>query len=116
VLSDLGYLLQISGLKMGLVRAVYVSRRKTNLRQQLLRRLSREKMVFCQTYKLGRALEVVTTRLVFDDTVLNLRNMNKNNLYELMWTLVFCNSVTPQSRKKLKGIVTDEYPTFKYDE
>lgn len=112
IIGSLVYTMQLMMLKNALTKTIYISRRENSAKGQLMRMFSEKKLVFCQTYKLGNLLEKIKSNIVFDVDTLDIESMSRPQLYELMWTLVFCQSVTIASRKSLNLILPLDFPVY----
>jgi hypothetical protein len=112
ILGELTYLLQTILFRNNLIMNIYISNKKQKMRELLINSIGDKKIIFCRSYKFGTFLKNFSSDLVFDDTGVNLKLMNKDDLRSLMWALVFCKSITKESRAVLKGFIPQDYPIY----
>lgn len=70
-------------------------------------------IIYCQSYKFARGLYVFHKKELILDTpqVSKVENMQKEELYDLMWSLVFTKFVTEKTKLSLKNFLPSDYPT-----
>jgi hypothetical protein len=115
IVGDLCYLVQRYVINHNLSKKIYIARGKSLVRSQIVMDLKKNDVVFCQTYKLGSLLEGIKSDIVFDIDDLYLKKMSRSDLYDLMWTLVFCDSVTIACRKSLNNFLPLDFPTHELE-
>jgi hypothetical protein len=110
------YPLQQKLLAFGLLNVFWVSAKRSKSRQNLLRGISQSfSTIYCRSLEFARDLNIFKEdQLILDiPTLKNTRKMGKEELYNLMWSLVFCKFVTKRTKRLLKSYLPDNYPVIK---
>lgn len=113
ILGEILYSLQFYLLERGLLRTIYISNKKQKLRDKIIKKFDKDIIVVCRSHRFGRLLKDLSAYLVFDETGVKTKSMKKSELYDLMWTLVFCEQITPRAKKSLNTFCPSDYPEFK---
>jgi len=110
------YLLQIQLLNLGLLRIFFASNKKNKIRKTLFKALSRKfQITYCRSTKFSRNLDIFEKGKLALDTpdIQRPKKMNKLKLYDLMWSLIFCDFVTEKTKRSIKEFLPDNYPTVR---
>jgi hypothetical protein len=113
LLDSIFYPLQLKLLDLGLISVFWASAQKSKSRESLFGSISQNfDAVYCRSLEFGGGLKIFKEgQLVLDiSTLKNTRKMGKEELYNLMWSLVFCKFVTKRTKRLLKGFLPDNYP------
>lgn len=114
VLGNLLYRMQLLMVKAGLSTQYWISRKDVPLRGQLLTEIEKRAVImFCSAWQLGRQLENLHGKYVFDYTGPHPKHLSLTELYNLEWALILAQSVTSQSIKKLGNLLPQSYPFWR---
>ena len=99
-------------LNLGILKVFLASGKQNNYRKILFKIMSQKFIkIYCRSFKFERDLQNFRNKeLILDTRVLKLSNLGEAELYNLMWSLVFCNSVTRQTKDYLKTFLPINYP------
>ena len=114
LIGDLFYIIQHYLFETGLNNHIFLSRKKSRIRDKLIRHVSNESAsIVCRSIELGKMLEEINTAKIFDVSVKNYGKFNTEQLYFLMWSLVFSDSVTEKTKKSLGNFIPANFPVKK---
>jgi len=112
-LGSVLYLLQMYLIKKDLITRIYMSRKKQKLQEKNIRMIKNSKIVFVQSSKFGLMLKNFNGHLVFDVPAIDVQPLTKQELYDLMWTGVFCRTITKRSKIAFKTFVPADFEEYK---
>lgn len=118
IINNLGYLFQIVMLMKNLSNVYFASNRQCMYRDILFSHISRKySRIFCRSLKFGRTLRIFSeTTVIINIHRVNLKQLNKHELYTAMWSLVFSKYVTHRSKSALNEILPPDFPTINASE
>jgi len=102
------YFFQIQLLRFGIFNFYIASNKKAKERILLFKEISKKyKLIFCKSTHFARNLQIFRTNDLILDTpkIENVSKMTTGKLYDLMWSLVFCNYVTAGTKKVLSNFL-----------
>ena len=92
-------------MKNGLLNHVYASARKTSNQDLFFKTLSESsKQTVCKSYAFGYLISEVKNKIMLDIKP-DINALSTKNLYDLMWTVVFAQELTPLSKKYLQELL-----------
>lgn len=106
------YWLQIRAVKMLRFRHIFASNRNSIARDSLFRILPNMfHTIYCPTFKFGRTLhQFQKANIIFSGTSIRVNTYTRQELHNLMWTLVYCRAVTLSAEYTLHDFLPDDYP------
>jgi glycosyltransferase involved in cell wall biosynthesis len=107
------YIAQITCLKNNIINNIFVSLKSSSLRDELLSLLNSNSILVVKSSKLSPILKNIYSHKILDDTSLKLTNQNIEYLYDIMWTLVYCDAVTSRTKHVIEKMLPSNYPTAK---
>lgn len=113
ILGDFFYLIQIQFLNVGILTIFTASDKKSKNRNILFKKISKKfNKIYCRSTKFARNLQSFKDKeLVLDKPNLKkIGAMDRKELYDLMWSLVFCKSVTQKTKGALRNFLPINYP------
>ena len=110
-IGSLLYLLQIIFLRVGFCSLVVICHRDNQWQKKLLSFIPKNAILYCRSATLGRTLVNFQREIVFDDPSIKASAMTTAELYALMWTLLYCASMTRSAKETLSDFVYDDFPT-----
>lgn len=112
IVSDLLYILQIKLLENDLSNTIVISLKNSILRNKLLNLLKNSTIIVVKTPKLYNLLKNFHSYKIFDCPPLKLSDKTIDYLYQVMWTLVYCDAVTKNTKRLLNSLIPNNYPTI----
>jgi len=112
-IGNIAYSLQIKLIDFGLLNVFLASPKKSFQREFLFKKISQKfEFIHCRSYKFGRELKNLSgSNLILDiPSVKEPQEMNKEELYLLMWSLVFCKFVERKTKETLKSFLPYGFP------
>ena len=105
------YRIQITLLNFNLIKIFFASNKDSKSRRILFRKMSQKfNKIYCKSFKFARDLHFFKNKeLILDLYVEKLRKMDKEELYNLMWSLVFCKFVTQKTKSSLRNFLPKNY-------
>lgn len=114
LLGNLFYRAQSLLLQKGFINNIIFSRKNSQLQNKLVEKIPRlSTFVVFTSYKFPELLKNIKSEVVLDVKAANLEKLNKDALYNLMWSLVHSRTVTPRTRKALGGFLPESIPVKK---
>lgn len=113
IIGKLTYLIQIRLLDLGILKVFLASNKNSKPREILFKSISNKfGIIYCRSFKFGRNLKFFKNiKLILDmPYVKAVSKMERLELYDLMWSLVFCEWVTKRTKRVLKGVLPLNYP------
>ena len=111
--GNLVYPIQIVLFDFGLLNSFFASSKKSVYRRILFRKISQKfTKIYCRSYRFSRELKFLSNQNLILDISPDKRlgDMGKEDLYQLMWSLVFCKSVSLRTKKLLTNFLPTNYP------
>jgi glycosyltransferase involved in cell wall biosynthesis len=113
LVCDALYKIQLSLLKNNLTNSLFVSTKKNKYKNPLIKYLPQDNILIVETPRISNFLGNIKNPKIVNLPNLELKNMSINALYDLVWTLVFSDAVTPETRRNIDKILPSNYPTLK---
>ncbi len=108
------YIVELFLFKRNLLLSIYLSRKENIYRNLLIKEANHQAIkIICTNYKLAFTLLNFKPPIYLDVNKIKINKLNQNDLYDLMWTLVFCKATTEKTHIYLKGFIPENYPTVK---
>jgi glycosyltransferase involved in cell wall biosynthesis len=107
---------QLIMFKCGLLSTFYLSANNLENANALINSVNKKyDVLYIHNTIFGRGLKILENKKLVLDLLpgFDLNKLTKNELYDLMWTLVFCKYVTEPTKKKLKPIIPSNFPTIR---
>lgn len=109
IVGSLLYYMQFLMIKKRILRNMFISAKDSKQMRRLLKAIPKESRLYCKTYKIGRLLNLVAAPATFDQAGLVLNGMTVDELYALMWTLLYCKNVSERASWGIKNMLPDNY-------
>lgn len=109
-LRTLLYILQLVLLKMEWSHIVILSYDNNRWQKRLISLIPIHSRLYCRSTRLGRVLSQFKQKIIFDIYPIDFTRLTTAALYDLMWTLVYCEAVTAQARIALANFIWDDFP------
>lgn len=109
IVGDFLYKLQLVLIKHKLTNTIYLSGKNSKLRKSLINKTKIHTVVL-NTFSLANVIRNITGYKILNKSDINLNSMKIDDLYSLMWNLVFCDAVTTKTRKAIAQILPTNYP------
>lgn len=110
LISSFAYLIQIILFKNNLTSNIFVSNKNNHLRNTLLNQLSNPLTIMVKSSNMQNILKKINANKVFDCPAIKLDDQSINSLYQIMWTLIYCDSVTKKTKLLLNKLLPVNYP------
>ena len=114
LIGTLLYQIQIYLFDKGLLGFIYISRRKQKLQKKLIKNItSKSSEIIVKTYKFSRLLRNINIPITLDLELANYKNLKIDQLYALMWSLVYVSFVTHKTKISLGNFLPKNFPVKK---
>ena len=112
VAGEVIYLFQIYLLEHEMIKNIFVSLKPSKYQDELIKRMKNmDSLIVVTSIKLFSLIKIIPRqKLIFDTSTLELSSLTTVELYDLMWTLLFCGSVSRFVKLKLQKIISKNYP------
>ncbi len=107
------YQIQLALLKSKLISFIYVSRKPNNALKNTFAVINSFETAIIKSLNIYPILKNIKVYKLLDFTDLDINNMTTPQLYDLMWTLVLCNSITHKTKHVVAKILPPDYPVIK---
>lgn len=108
------YKLQNILIGLNIMKSLFISLKNEALAKNMLNKFEAKNLVFIiKSTKLHVLLKNIQNFKILDCPGINIKKMSNDNLYDLMWTLVFCDAITPKTRKVIVKILPADFPIIR---
>ena len=113
IIGNFAYFIQSLLLNRGILKIFLASNKNSKGRKILFKDISQKfNFIYCRSYLLTRELRFLKQEKLILDTpnIKSPNRMAKEELYNLMWTMVFCRFVERKTKKNLKHFLPQDFP------
>ena len=108
-LRNILYITQIVVIRLQWSNRIIVCNSNNRWQKKLIALIPAKALLYCRSEKIGRSLLYFKQKKIFDAYPVDFTIFSTTALYDLMWTLILCNSITKNSKLALKGFIWDEF-------
>lgn len=108
------YIIETLLLRVGIISDVWISRAQNIFKDGLIKTINnKQKRIICKSYKLQSVLQEIESNIVLDLETKSLKHLSREDLYQIMWSLVFAKAVTARTKMAVKELIPDDYKVLK---